>query len=86
MTKVSFFSTQVKYSGDFEDYTKEEFLKMAIAKQDKGIDCYEETIEVVSDRIAQELATIIVVDNYYPCNKIAIVKWATIDSQEEEDY
>lgn len=81
MTKVSFFSTQVKYSGDFEDYKKEDLFKMAIAKQDKGVDCFDKS-ENFPDTQAKWFDGRIWVDNTYPCNKIATVKWSYFDSQE----
>lgn len=82
MKKVNFFSVQVKYSGSFEDYSKDQLFEMAKAKQDHGVDCIDETIEVEDDTIAKQLDGKVVIDNTYPCNKICTVGWSYIAEEE----
>lgn len=83
MKKVNFFKVEVKYSGKFEDYTKQDFMKMARANMDRGVDPFDHTKELQDD-LADAIDCRIIIDNYYPCNKLAQVTWAEVEEGDEE--
>lgn len=87
-TRVNFYSTQVKYHGNLEDYTTEQLLEMAKADQDRGIDTFDH--DIITDEIeARKLDGKVQIDDRYPCNKICVVSWSYIDDnywwEQEED-
>lgn len=86
-TRVNFYSAQVKYHRAFEDYTSEEFLEMAKAKADHGIDTFDHDI-ITNEIEARKIDGKVEVINQYPGNKIAVVNWSYIDDlywEEGED-
>lgn len=87
MIKVDFYSAEVKYTGSFDSYTHEDWKKMAIAKFDRGVDPYDETVEVETWEEARTLEekNNFVAEDRFPCNKLAIVRWAYIREQNEEE-
>lgn len=84
MVQVNRYSVQVKYSGDFEDYTDQEFFQMALQKCDRGVDAFDYSLEVLESE-AKKLDGKVEVENAYPCNSIAVVRWSYIEEAEEED-
>lgn len=87
MTKVTvdFWKEEVKYSGRFEEYTVADFLEMAQVKQDKRCDFTPDRSEEMDEEEAKRVDGQIRVTDY-PCNKLAVVSWAYIrEEQEEED-
>lgn len=77
MAKVYFFSTQVKYQGTFDSYSKEDLYVKAVEKQYHGVDCFDYSKELPKEQ-ALELDHVISVENTYPGNKIATVYWSYI--------
>ena len=84
MVKVDYFRTEVNYTGRFDEYTLEDWKAKAIAKQDRGIDCFNETREE-TEGFAKVIDGKFLVDNKYPSNKIAVVSWAHITYEEDEE-
>lgn len=87
MTRVNFYSAEVKYSGYFDDYTVEDLFKMAKAKADRGVDVWDHD-EDVDDEKAKELDGKVELVRHYPCNKLVTVEWSYIDDcpiDEEEE-
>lgn len=82
MRYVDYFKAEVKYSGDFDEITAEEWKAKAVHKMDHGCDCFDRT-EEHSEESAKKLDGMMWVENAYPCNKLALVTWAFI--REEED-
>lgn len=87
MIKVDFYSVEVKYTGDFEDYTQADWRAKAEYECDHGVDPYDYTKEVVTfeEGLKLEEEYNYVADNRYPCNKLAYVTWAAIREQDDED-
>ena len=83
MKTVNYYSVEVKYYGDITDYTKEELFAKAQARIDKGVDPFDYSKEY-SDEIAKGLDGFIEIEDRYPCNKLAIVKWCYIEDLDEE--
>ena len=83
MTKVDFFSVQVKYSGSFEAHTKAYFWVLAKAKAER-VDPFDRQ-EEFDDDAALKLDGEVWVEDTYPCNHIATVKWAYINEDEEDE-
>lgn len=78
MTKVDFYSVEVKYHGEWlEDFGKDDLIAKAIYKCDHGVDAYDRTEELEDDK-AKKLDGVFSVENKYPCNSIAIVSWSYI--------
>lgn len=85
MTQVDFYSIQVKYSGSFDSYTEEEIIQMGLAKAGREmIDCFDET-KFFGDHEAEELDGKFTVENRFPCNQIAVVRWSYIPEKEWDD-
>ena len=86
--EVSFYSAEVEYSGDFTDYTEGDLFEMALAKQDRGIDCFDH-LDILSEAKMKTLKDVYV-EHTYPCNKICTVSWICVNevemSEEERDY
>lgn len=78
MAKLTFYKTEVKYSGRYEDYTETQLFLMALAKYDKGDDCYCREIETDAEN-AKKWDGYYEVENKLPCNKIAEVTWIYAD-------
>ena len=86
MFKVDFYSVEVKYTGSFDSYTPEDWKQKAIAKFESGCDPYDYSIEVktLEEARALEDENDYTAFNRFPCNKLAIVRWACIREQNEE--
>lgn len=79
LVKVDFFSCEVKYTGDFEDYEKEELFAMAQARQWKDcIDCWDRS-EWICLEEAEKLDGAYEIEDRYPCNRLAMAYWSYID-------
>lgn len=76
MNFVDFFKVEVKYSGDFNEITAEEWKAKADAVKHRG-DCFDHT-EEHSDKSAAALDDSMWIENTYPCNRLASVTWAEI--------
>lgn len=83
MVKVDYYRAEVKYTGAFEEYTLEDWKKMAIGKQNSGVDCYEFTNEE-TEEFAKVVDGKFLVENRFPCNKLAYVEWAYIREEDED--
>ncbi len=81
MKYVDFFKTEVKYSGDFNEVSVDEWKAKRDAVAYKG-DCFLNTSEH-SDTSAEKLDGSMWVENTYPCNRIASITWAEIREEEE---
>jgi hypothetical protein len=81
MRYVDYFKAEVKYSGDFYEITADEWKAKADAVRFRG-DAFDHS-EEHSDESAKKLDGSMWVENYYPCNKLAVVTWAEI--REEVD-
>lgn len=78
MTRVNFYSAEVKYTGFFEDYTEKDLLEMAKAKADRGVDVFDR-YEDVSEEEAKQLDGKIHYIRNYPSNKLVDIGWSYID-------
>ena len=85
MTKVDFYSVEVKYHGEWlEDFGKDTLIERALARVYNGVEPYDRTEELPDDE-AKKLDGKFSVDNKYPCNKLAVVSWAEIHEDLVED-
>lgn len=78
--KVTHYAVQVKYNMPFDLLDNEDFYDMARAKQDKGVDCFEDE-EILPEHEALALDGKIFVDNNFPCSHIATVSWSYITGE-----
>lgn len=89
MIPVNFYSVQVKYTGKLEDYTPEQLLEKAKAKEDQGIDTLDDS-KRFNEIEAKKLDGQIKIEDTYPANKICTVRWSYIDdffyTQDPEAY
>lgn len=83
MTKVDYFEVEVKYAGAFEEYDLEAWKQKARAEADRTDTFYESRYE--EDGFAKVIDGKYYVENRFPCNKIAVVQWAYIAEEEQED-
>mgnify|MGYP007122035669 CR=1 FL=1 len=83
MTKVDYFEVEVKYAGAFEEYDLEAWKEKARAEADRK-DCFLETREE-TEGFAKVIDGKYYVENRFPCNKIAVVQWAYIREEEDEE-
>lgn len=83
MTKVDYYSAEVRYNGAFEDYDLEAWKEKAREKSCR-CDCFDKTIEE-ADEFAKVIDGKYYVENRFPCEKIAIVQWAYIREEEDEE-
>lgn len=75
--RVEFYEVQVKYSGRFEDYTTAELYDLATARDPAEVDHVEE----MSQFEAMKIDGSVTVEDRYPCNKIAVIRWSCIDEE-----
>lgn len=83
MAKLDYFTVEVKYSGNFDDYTPEQFKAMADAKVGRGCDPFNHS-ETVTDERAEKYDGRVWVCNKFPSNKLAIVNWCYKSDEVEE--
>lgn len=77
---VNHYSAEVKYSGRFEDYTPEQLLEMAKHRADQGVDTFDYD-EEMNQFDAMKLDGAFEVEDRYPSNKLAMVRWTYIDEE-----
>ena len=82
LVKVNRYAVQVKYSGRFEDYTINDFTEKAYVKIGTGVDAFDHQ-DFVTEEIASKYERIFLVENTFPCNNIATVRWFIKDLNEE---
>jgi len=82
--KVDYYEAEVKYTGAFEEYTLEAWKEKAM-KQAERCDAFKETREE-TEGFAKVIDGKYYVENRYPCNNIALVQWAYIREEEDEEY
>lgn len=83
MTRVNVYEVEVRYTGAFESYEEADFIANAHARIDRGYDPYLCT-EEVADADVEAVTTGYTVDNRYPCNKLAYVRWAEVAEEADE--
>lgn len=83
MTKVDYFEVEVKYAGAFEEYDLEAWKEKARVEADRTDPFYESRYE--EDGFAKVIDGKYYVENRFPCNKIAVVQWAYIAEEEEQE-
>ncbi len=83
MTKVDFFSKEVKYSGSIKDYTLDELLKMA---QHAALMCdaWDESKDMI-DEEAKALDGKSWIKEDYPCNHLAVIAWSYIAEEGDDE-
>ena len=81
--KVDFWEEEIRYNGDFENLSKTKAWRTALAKQERRGDATPYRTEVMPLEDAKVLDGEVSVENRYPCNKRAVVRWAFI---REDDY
>ena len=79
--KVNFYSCEVKYSGKASEYTKEQFLNMALERTYNGVDAFEFSKDLCP-AVANELDGDVFVE-FFPCNHIARVNWSYAEDESE---
>ena len=82
--KVNFYRVEVKYSGRYENYSKDDLYKMAVAKTDAGVDPFSHT-KIMTEEEAKEFVGKVWTKNSYPCNHLADVCWAEYESSEDKE-
>lgn len=80
---VDFYSKQIKYTGSYGGYSPADLVDMAKSTMYGMTDDFDYS-EVLDDETAEHFDGLYVVENTYPCNKIATVKWSYIREEEEE--
>ena len=80
---VDYFEEEVRYSGSFNDYSVDDFFKMAIAKQEKSMNFEPEFTAAILAEHAEAIDGQVEVMNSFPCNKVATVKWSYIRKEVE---
>lgn len=83
MTKVDYYEVEVKYNGAFEEYALEDWIEKARAEADRKDAFYESRYE--EEGFAKVIDGKYYVENRFPFNKIAVVQWAQIAEEEQED-
>lgn len=84
MKTVDFYRVEVRYTGSFNDYSADDFFNMAQARIDQGIDPFLYS-DILNDEAAEDIVNRDHIDNTYPCNKIATVRWARIHEEGKEE-
>ena len=75
---VDYFEEEVKYSGSINDYSIQDLFMMALAKQASRGDFEPEFTAMIPTEHAKAIDGQVEVENSYPCNKLATVKWSHI--------
>jgi len=78
--KVDFFEVSVKYTGSFDSYTIDEWKEKARKAEYSGIDCWDHSEEIELEK-ARKIDGKTEVENEYPCNKLAKIRWSYIDEE-----
>ena len=75
---VDYFEVEVKYSGSINDYSIQDLFDMALAKQASRGDFEPEFTAMIPADHAEAIDGQVEVENRYPCNHLAIVRWSCI--------
>ena len=82
--KVDYYKVEIKYTGNYSDYTDADFIANAHARVDRGTDPYDHT-EELSEEEARKAIQGYIIDHVSPCNKLVNVMWASIPRTEADD-